>query len=426
MRLIRLLSVVLLALGFGLSVASAQEDEGDTEIPYAGIYDDIPFSRAEDGAFVLGDPDAPVTIIEFADFLCPACQNYRPTVEQFIEEYVASGQAKLEFRFTPIINEQVSPLFAALNECAYEEGAFWPAHYLLYDIAASGSIEQTIVADFAVELDLDGEYLASCVTGASQFLTDFAFADEMGVSGTPAIRARVSDGEAGVIAIEGQVYSSGGLPFEILAQFVESENPEELVRPLNQLRNPFLLEDTSIADSDPCEAPCWRGITPGETTFDEAMAIIEDDEQLSNLQTQEQGAARIAVWGQVDGDNCCELLAIDGETIDLMRLLTTPDVMVGAALEEQGEPAYVTINEVSTSQAFFTLIYPEKSVMIFVFVAGAESGELTADSEIIGVQYLSQDGMEQFLMASQLYEWDGYATFQDYASRDFAVLSDTE
>src|SRR4051794_33993937 len=43
------------------------------------IYSDIPQSRTEDGAFVLGDPDAPITIIEFLDWGCPHCQAYKPT-----------------------------------------------------------------------------------------------------------------------------------------------------------------------------------------------------------------------------------------------------------------------------------------------------------------------------------------------------------
>ena len=81
--------LLILAALLALAVlpAAAQED-------YFALFADIPQSRTEDGAFVLGDPDAPVTIVEFADFMCPHCQAYQTTVNRFIEQYVATGQAK--------------------------------------------------------------------------------------------------------------------------------------------------------------------------------------------------------------------------------------------------------------------------------------------------------------------------------------------
>jgi protein-disulfide isomerase len=64
-----------------------------TELPYANPYAHIPFSHTDDGAPVLGNPDAPITIIEFADFACPYCQRYEPTMQVFIDTYVATGRA---------------------------------------------------------------------------------------------------------------------------------------------------------------------------------------------------------------------------------------------------------------------------------------------------------------------------------------------
>ena len=47
-------------------------------------------------AYVFGDPDAPVTIMEFADYQCPACKRFAVMVKPQVDaEYIESGQAKL-------------------------------------------------------------------------------------------------------------------------------------------------------------------------------------------------------------------------------------------------------------------------------------------------------------------------------------------
>jgi protein-disulfide isomerase len=86
----------------GAGGASAAEVEAgkltgvkEVEERFAGI--------PQEGA-ILGEPDAPVTITEYADLRCPACRlfatDYLPTV---IEEQVRTGKAKYEFRLWPIL-----------------------------------------------------------------------------------------------------------------------------------------------------------------------------------------------------------------------------------------------------------------------------------------------------------------------------------
>src|SRR5690349_20906460 len=61
-----------------------------------GQYANLPQSRLADGGFVVGNPNAPITIIEFADYACPHCQEYLPTMNKFTEDYVKTGKAKFE------------------------------------------------------------------------------------------------------------------------------------------------------------------------------------------------------------------------------------------------------------------------------------------------------------------------------------------
>src|SRR5690606_1092531 len=52
---------------------------------------EIPQGRLEDGGFYIGEENAPIIIVEFADWACPHCQTYRAIMDQVIEEYVVTG-----------------------------------------------------------------------------------------------------------------------------------------------------------------------------------------------------------------------------------------------------------------------------------------------------------------------------------------------
>ena len=76
-----------------------------------------------DGGFVLGNPNAPITMIEFADFACPHCQEYHPMITQFLADYVVTGKAKFEYRVFPTAGGQLSEYTGQLLECAEEQKA---------------------------------------------------------------------------------------------------------------------------------------------------------------------------------------------------------------------------------------------------------------------------------------------------------------
>ncbi len=155
-------------------------------------YADVPQTRTADGGFVLGNPDAPITIVEFADFRCPACQNYRDTVEQVIANHVMTGEAKLEFRMLPTVDR--TGFSFQLVECATEQDAsFWLAHDVMYDLASRGWT-QTSSQEFAERMDLNYGDLLNCVTNADQFVTDAQLGQRSGITGTPGVRVRINDG----------------------------------------------------------------------------------------------------------------------------------------------------------------------------------------------------------------------------------------
>lgn len=418
-----LLAVGLLAILVGTT--PAQDNTPD-------ILANIPVFRADDGGFTMGDPDAPVTIIEFADYLCGHCQTHHATVRAFIEQFVATGQAKFQYRFMPIIDDHYSPLMSAVTECAAEQGAFWRAHDLMFDVAQNNTraIVGNLAEFTATQLELDQDALETCVGGLGtesfQYEIDYQLGVALGVTGTPATRVQIgNDGAIGAIRLNNVTYSRGGAPIEILTAFVNSENPESLVKLLNQLRDSSFLPDTSLITGDPCGAPCWNGIAVGETTWDDAIAILEETESITNLQYREaqEGTAKQAIWSAVGGEPCCYIITMDGETVGFLWLQLAPQMTLSEVIERYGEPAYVTGQIHTPDQAYLVLFFPDHFLAVSAFVAGAESGVLSEDSEIISLEYFDETEQESILSGTPLHTWEGYLSYRDYMDGAFEINS---
>lgn len=81
---------------------------------------------APSGSHVYGDPDSPITVVEFADFFCPACHQYYPTVKKLVDE--RRGLVRLVYRHFPLMQmkgHELSWQAAVLSEYAAESGKFW-------------------------------------------------------------------------------------------------------------------------------------------------------------------------------------------------------------------------------------------------------------------------------------------------------------
>lgn len=191
------------------------------------------------------------------------------------------------------------------------------------------------------------------------------------------------------------------------------------------LRNEKFLHDEGLVTGEPCAAPCWRGITPGETSWRDAIQMIENDRSLTELQIQEaeDSAAKLAVWQEVDGDACCQMYTQDGETVQSIVLLVAPTMELGQVIEEHGEPDYVVGTPVTDDQAVMNLFYLDPPMLIYAFVGGAQSGQLSASSEVVGVLYMTQEDLETLTEGINLYAWDGYLSYQDYEAREFAITA---
>jgi protein-disulfide isomerase len=169
----------------------------EPQLEITDFYDGIPQERTEDGAFILGNPDAVITIVAFEDFLCPHCQSYQPELRQFIEEYVATGQARFEFRMLAI--STISPVSFGLAECADElqPGTFWQVHDMIFEVASTTGFDpESSVQQITDAMRLPYDDMLTCLETADQYVIDGTLGlqyDE--VIGTPAVGYRLKGGE---------------------------------------------------------------------------------------------------------------------------------------------------------------------------------------------------------------------------------------
>ncbi len=159
---------------------------------------------------VLGEDDAPVTIIEFSDFECPFCARAYTTVKQVEEKYVASGQVKIVFRDFPLGFHAEAVPAAMAAECAQDQGMFWEYHDLIFENQGLLASSQYVV--WAEELGLDMDAFNSCFDSSehsAEITADLADGQKLGVQGTPSF------------FVNG-VQISGAQPFSVFEAAIEA------------------------------------------------------------------------------------------------------------------------------------------------------------------------------------------------------------
>lgn len=141
-----------------------------------------------------GDASAPVTIMEFGDFQCPACQGFALQVKPQVKlRYVDTGQAKFVFHDFPLSQHPNAFLAARAARCAQDQDRFWQYHDHLYQNQAAWSNDGSPVGRFvgyAEDLGLDVETFEGCLRSdrhAELVTANIHLGQQLGVPGTPAV-----------------------------------------------------------------------------------------------------------------------------------------------------------------------------------------------------------------------------------------------
>src|SRR3989338_8862854 len=169
---------------------------------------------SSDDDAVLGNKNAPITMIEFSDYECPFCgRHFTQTYPQLKQEYIDTGKVKLVFRDFPLSFHQNAQKAAEAAECAGEQGdaAYFRMHDKLFQNQDSLSVEN--YKKWAKEIGLDATKFNSCLDSgkmASEISKDMADGSKYGGQGTPAF------------FINGKLVS-GAQPFSAFKQAIDVE-----------------------------------------------------------------------------------------------------------------------------------------------------------------------------------------------------------
>lgn len=182
--------IAVIAVVIVLALVSTAPAEAPVPEDVFAKYEGIETGLTEDGYPILGDPDAPVSVVEYSNFSCPACQAFHDNVYPQLFDRVRSGQ--ISFTFVPITIDLTIPnsegaARAAL--CAGEE-RFWAFHDVLFQWQAqfgNTAFSSNRLAGGAEALGLDLGSFQSCFN-SSRITDTINNALAEGVTGTPTLQ----------------------------------------------------------------------------------------------------------------------------------------------------------------------------------------------------------------------------------------------
>jgi protein-disulfide isomerase len=174
---------------------------------------------------IIGNPDAPITIVEFSDFQCPFCARFNAqTLPSIMEEYIDQGKVKLVFRDFPIQSIHPNALPASVAaECANEQGKFKEMHDILFEKQNEWNKVSTddalsFFSQYAASMQLDQNTFDICLTSGKyipEIRNDLDDGREYGVSGTPGFF--VGNDEIGYVELK------GAQPFESFKKVIDAQ-----------------------------------------------------------------------------------------------------------------------------------------------------------------------------------------------------------
>lgn len=155
-----------------------------------------------------GPAGAPVTLLEYADYECPYCQQMRPTLEKLEAEF--KGKLAFLYKDFPLPTHANAQKAAEATRCAEAQGKYWEYHDRL---AITKQLEPAALKSHARELKLDGARFDQCLDKgetAQIVKAQAAEAQALGLQGTP------------TFFVNGR-YVSGNLTYERLREIIKEE-----------------------------------------------------------------------------------------------------------------------------------------------------------------------------------------------------------
>jgi protein-disulfide isomerase len=147
----------------------------------------VQVSDVSDDEWIRGRQDAPVTLLEYGDFECPACAATRPVLAALLEEEPET--VRLVYRHFPVTSiHPHAGLAAEAAEAAGAQGEFWYMHDMLF--ANQDALEAFNLRDYAEAIGIDVSRFDRALRThryLPEVRTDFRRGARDGVNGTPTL-----------------------------------------------------------------------------------------------------------------------------------------------------------------------------------------------------------------------------------------------
>ncbi len=160
----------------------------------------------------IGNCDAPVTIVEFADYQCPFCKDFHTTAFSDLKKnYIDTGKVRFVSRDLPLDFHPFAMKAATASLCADDQGKYWEMRDAL--ISNSADLSPGALLKYAQGLSLDMNSFRICLDSGkhkSEIQKDQADAAVLNISGTPTfVLGRTSGGTLnGLVLVGTQPYST--------------------------------------------------------------------------------------------------------------------------------------------------------------------------------------------------------------------------
>jgi protein-disulfide isomerase len=160
--------------------------------------------------YVMGRPDAPLTMVEFTDLQCPFCRQYMLTsFDEIKRNWIDTGKLRYISRDFPLdFHAQALPAARAAR-CAGEQGKFWEMRLSL--MRNANLLNPDYITRTAGDLKLDAKTFAACAASAkydADIQAETMEGQKLGVGGTPTFVI----GKTTATAVEGPMLV-GALPY---------------------------------------------------------------------------------------------------------------------------------------------------------------------------------------------------------------------
>ncbi len=155
-----------------------------------------------------GPQTAPLTVVEYADYECPYCQQVQPALDKLQATY--KGKMAFVFKDMPLPMHAHAEKAAEASRCAQAQGKYWEYHDLLF---ANKQLDAPGLKEAARQLKLDEDTFNKCLESSAtvpEIRSASEEAQALGVQGTP------------TLFINGRLYS-GALTYDKLQAAIEEE-----------------------------------------------------------------------------------------------------------------------------------------------------------------------------------------------------------